>query len=353
MYRNVILTILVLFLVNLTCYAEQSNNSENNNDKVDYIILPIGYYNQSTSFGFGVFSIFLFKENKNQERSMLRKEISYTLKNQIIFRYKSISYFQESKFTMKSNVKKFNSDYYGLGNSSTLDKESYSYFTTELELNYSKNIYNNIFYSFIYDLDIVEILEDDGGALQNDGFYYEDLKFNNSIGFGLNYEKISKKFFRSGLSANFNYIGSTELIGSSNNFSIFNTDIKYFTSYKQSSLNLQLVTKFSFEDVPFSKLSTLGGSNNLRGYPDKRFTDKNMIVFQSEYDFRIYKKYVGSIFYSLGDVFGSFSDLKFNKIKQGYGLGILYELLGTAVRIDVATSPENEIQIIATGSRAF
>ncbi|NOR45188.1 MAG: BamA/TamA family outer membrane protein, partial [Candidatus Delongbacteria bacterium] len=122
---------------------------------------------------------------------------------------------------------------------------------------------------------------------------------------------------------------------------------------KQSSINLQFVSKFSFDDVPLTKLSTLGGTYNLRGYPDKRFTDNNMFLFQSEYDFRIYKKIAGSVYYSFGDVFDPFTDLKFNKIKQGYGLGILYDLLGTAVRIDVATSPESEIQIIATGSRAF
>ena len=346
--------ILLIFLLSFQCFAEQNNKLENNENKTEYIILPFGYYNPATSFGFGAYSMFLFKENKNNDRSMLRTELSYTLNNQIIFRYKSKFFYERSKLLIKSNVKKFSSNYYGLGNNSTLANESYSYFSIDMRLDYYRKLFNDISYALIYDLDIIDISSyKNNGILQKDGFDYEDLKFNNSIGFGLSYEKVNKKFFRKGLSSDLSYVISSEFFGSNNNFSILSTNIKSFLPYKQSSLNLQFMTRFSFDNVPFTKLSSIGGTTCLRGYPDKRFMDENMFAVQSEYDFRLYKKIAGAIFYSFGDVFDPFSDLKFNKIKQGFGLGILYELLGNAIRVDVATSPEKEIQIIATGSRAF
>ena len=344
---------LLIFLSSYQCFAEQGNSSKNSENKTEYLILPFGYYTEATSLGFGIYSMFLFKENKNKDRSFLRSDLSYTLNSQIIFRYKSYFFFDKSRLSISSNIQKFISNYYGLSNNSDISYDPYSYFSAELRLNYFKKLYNKLSYVLIYDLDMVQVLKDDSGVLKNDGFYYDDLKFNNSIGLGLNYEKISKKFFRRGLSSDLTYIVSSKFFGSNNNFSILSTDVKYFLPYKQSSLNLQFVTRFSFDDVPLTKLSTLGGTYCLRGHPDKRFIDKNMFAFQSEYDLRLYKKIAGSIFYSFGDVFDPFSDLKFNKIKQGFGLGILYDLMGTAIRIDVATSPEKEIQIIATGSRAF
>ena len=339
---------ILLFVFLITCFSFAKGN------KTEYAILPFAYYNPATSFGFGAYSLFLFKENKNNDRSTLRTEISYTLKEQIIFRYKSKFFFDKSNLFVKSNVKKFISNFYGIGNSSDIEKESYSYFSTDLILNYTKQIFKKLSYSLLYDLDIIKIYKsEDNGLLESNGFAYTSSKFNNGIGLGFNYEEIGKKFFRNGISLDFGYIISSKLMGSSDNFSTLSIDSKYFIPYKQSSLNLQFSSRFSFDNVPFTKLSTLGGTHSLRGYPDKRFTDKNMMVFQSEYDLRIYKKIAGSIFYSFGDVFDPFTDLKFNKIKHGYGVGILYELLGTAIRVDIATSPEREIQVIATGSRAF
>ena len=352
-YKNLIFTLLI-FLFSLQCFAEQEDRSKNSENKTEYLVLPFGYYTEATSLGFGIYSIFLFKENKNGDRSKLRSDLSYTLNSQIIFRFKSLFYLTGSKLSLKTNVMKFKSNYYSLNNNSEIDNEPFSYFSTDLNLDYIRKLNKHVSYSLIYDLDVLKITSfKEGGMLENNGFNYDGLKFNHGIGAGLNFGNVTKNFFREGLTTEVKYLISSEFFGSDNNFSVLGSVIEYFSSYKQSSINLQFVSRFSFDNIPLMKLSTLGGTYNLRGYPDKRFSDSNMLLFQSEYDFRIYKKIAGSVFYSFGDVFDPFSDLKFNKIKQGYGIGLLYDLLGTAIRFDVATSPENEIQIIATGSRAF
>ena len=354
MPKKSFILIILIFLLSYQCFAEQPKDSKEDGSKTEYLILPFGYYTEATSLGFGVYSIFLFKENKNGDRSKLRSDLSYTLNSQIIFRFKSLFYLKKSKLSLKINIMKFSSNYYSLSNNSEIDNEPFSYFSTDLNFDYIKKLNKLTSYSLIYDLDVLEITSfKKNGILENDGFNYDGLKFNHGIGAGLNFGNVTKNFFRDGLTTELKYIIYSEFFGSDNNFSVLESVVEYFSSYKQSSINLQFISKFSFDDVPLTKLSTLGGTYNLRGYPDKRFSDNNMLLFQSEYDFRIYRKIVGSVFYSFGDVFVPFSDLKFNKIKQGYGIGLLYDLLGTAVRIDVATSPENKIQIIATGSRAF
>jgi len=91
----------------------------------------------------------------------------------------------------------------------------------------------------------------------------------------------------------------------------------------------------------------------LRGYPEKRFIDRNMWAFQSQYDFRLYKKTALCAFVSAGSVFEGSDELSVKNIKVGYGAGLMYEFQGLAFRIEAATSVEKEIQIIATSARAF
>jgi len=354
MYKNMILLFLLLTSINFTCFADEKGSQNSEEEENEYIVLPLAYYNEATSFGFGVYTVFLFKEKISGKRPMLKLEASYTLKNQILFRYKSRSFFEKSELYARLNMKKFESKYFGLGNNSDMEYEPYSYFTLDMNIVYNQLIEHGFFYSLIYDVDMIEVIDNaDSLELGQDNFDYSNFKFNHSFGIGIVLDRHSKVFFRNGYLLDLSYLVSSKYLGSNNNFSILTADLKYFISIKQSSINLQFINRYSFDNVPFSKLSTIGGTEFLRGYPDKRFTDRNMMVFQAQYDLRIYKKISASIFYSLGDVFDEFTDLRSDKIKHGYGIGLLYNLKGTAIRCDIATSPENEVQIIATGSRAF
>lgn len=93
--------------------------------------------------------------------------------------------------------------------------------------------------------------------------------------------------------------------------------------------------------VPFYLLPTLGGSRSLRGYDDYRFRDRNLLLLNAEYRWRVFGALDGALFYDAGKVAPRFGDLNLSHLKSSYGLGFRFHSNNTTVfRVDVGRSTE-------------
>ncbi len=63
-------------------------------------------------------------------------------------------------------------------------------------------------------------------------------------------------------------------------------------------------------DVPFYFQRTLGGPDDLRGFRQFRFRDRNMLLLQAEYRWEIFTAVDGAIFYDAGKVASRIEDLE-------------------------------------------
>jgi outer membrane protein assembly factor BamA len=77
------------------------------------------------------------------------------------------------------------------------------------------------------------------------------------------------------------------------------------------------------DEIPFTELPRLGGSNMLRGYVSGRFRDKHLWVATAEYRYPISEMVGGSIFVDVGDVYGSYSDWFGEAPEVGGGFGFV------------------------------
>jgi outer membrane protein assembly factor BamA len=114
---------------------------------------------------------------------------------------------------------------------------------------------------------------------------------------------------------------------------------------EQRILALHFYTSFDKESegarVPFYLMQTLGGSDSLRGYPDFRFRDKNMVFLSTEYRWEPAPAVELVLFYDTGKVFPEASDFGFNDLKHGYGFGIRFKTEeNTVMRLDIGHSKE-------------
>ena len=92
---------------------------------------------------------------------------------------------------------------------------------------------------------------------------------------------------------------------------------------------------------PFYLLPTLGGSRSLRGYEDYRFRDRNLLLLNAEYRWRVFGALDGAIFYDGGKVEPRFRDLDITHLKSSYGLGFRFHSGDTTVfRLDIGRSRE-------------
>jgi len=95
------------------------------------------------------------------------------------------------------------------------------------------------------------------------------------------------------------------------------------------------------QEVPFYLLPTLGGSNTLRGFADYRFRDRNLLLFNVEYRWPLFRALDAALFYDAGTVAPSAQALSMRQAHTDYGAGLrLHSTRRTIVRVDVARSPE-------------
>jgi hypothetical protein len=78
------------------------------------------------------------------------------------------------------------------------------------------------------------------------------------------------------------------------------------------------------QEVPFYYQRTLGGPDDLRGFRQFRFRDRNILLLQAEYRWEIFTAVDGAIFYDAGRVAPRFEDLGFDDLDSDYGIGFRF-----------------------------
>ncbi|HMF40295.1 MAG TPA: BamA/TamA family outer membrane protein [Polyangia bacterium] len=94
--------------------------------------------------------------------------------------------------------------------------------------------------------------------------------------------------------------------------------------------------------VPLAELPALGGSSRLRGYFQGRFRDHLYLMGQLEARIRIVGRFSVAPFGGVGNVFGSPSDVSFDRTKVAGGLSVRFRVKKERelnVHIDAAKSP--------------
>ena len=104
---------------------------------------------------------------------------------------------------------------------------------------------------------------------------------------------------------------------------------------------LELTDANSDQQVPFFLMPTVGGSEDLRGYREFRFRDKDSLVFNLEYRWEAFSGLDLALFGDAGNVFPKAGDIKLDKLKTSYGFGFRFNTERSVFwRIDVGFSPD-------------
>lgn len=146
----------------------------------------------------------------------------------------------------------------------------------------------------------------------------------------------------------FSYEFSRELGGSEFAYRKFTIDLRrYIELFYSRVLALRLQTEITDnlggKEIPFYRLSGLGGQDILRGYRPRRFRDKDLMLVGAEYRFPIHSSMDGYIFFEEGRVFSNIFDeftLKDFKYSAGGGLRIRSKERNLVALIEIAKSKE-------------
>lgn len=94
-------------------------------------------------------------------------------------------------------------------------------------------------------------------------------------------------------------------------------------------------------EVPFYALPFLGGSQTLRGFREFRFYDRNALLVNVEYRYKVWRLADLALFVDEGQVARRIADFRLQGFRTGYGVGLRFRgMRGTGFRFDVGHSRE-------------
>jgi outer membrane protein assembly factor BamA len=130
-------------------------------------------------------------------------------------------------------------------------------------------------------------------------------------------------------------------------FSQYEMEVQQYFSFFNQRRVIALRAKTTFtqtgdgQQVPFYMLPTLGGSEDLRGFADFRFRDRNMVVFNAEYRWEAFSGLDLALFADAGQVAASARDIRVRDMKTAAGIGFRFNTAKKVFyRVDVGFSQE-------------
>ena len=340
--------------------VEKNEKNDEKNDKKDekkigFVAFPVVFYSSDTSFGFGASAV-IHKEHYKDEyvskSNSLAMVFFYTLRNQMLSANVGNLYWNQSNWHWKSKLvfKKYPTDFYGIGNSSSAsDHEVFEPFTFQFENSVNRRIWR----SFYAGLSLVQgyhkLLKSKKEGLVR--HYFEKHRKNgfiSGIGLRLSYDSTDDSFFpTTGSYAEIVYQYYPFWLGSEYTFSRVFIDGRTFVKIPIPKFESVLGFQLNFEGIngnaPLSFLPTIGSKDIMRGYIGDRFRDNYMIAAQTEWRFPIYWRFGGTLFFAAGKVQHNFTDFIFQDLKYGGGFGVRVQLAKKKkinLRFDMGFTPE-------------
>ncbi|MGM0509434.1 MAG: BamA/TamA family outer membrane protein [Fusobacteriota bacterium] len=337
--KKIIWVILVIMITGLS-FAEGKETK----------LFPIPIFGSSPETGFLLGGVGAYYEKSKDNKLNVSFGGMYTQKKQSVIFLQGASEYKKNKTFFEMGISNWLSDYYGIGsNTKEKDPISYEFEGYEIKVGYLNNITNShsLGYNFKYEdynFDLRDNINYDlkgseGENLESIGIKYNYDTRNNEINTkNGSYFDIEANIYTKDLSE-YKFLGSK-------------IEIKKFRPItKNSSLGLHGILELKKGDVPFQKLSKLGGDSLIRGFEESRFIDKNKIATQIEYRYPIYKRVRGVAFASFGEVFNGESIIGEN-LQTTYGAGIRYSIskeFDLNLRMDFAISGEGTAMYINVG----
>ncbi|MEO5923688.1 MAG: BamA/TamA family outer membrane protein [Bryobacteraceae bacterium] len=124
-------------------------------------------------------------------------------------------------------------------------------------------------------------------------------------------------------------------------------DLQQYIPFLNKTHRIALRAKATFtesdagQQTPFYLQPILGGSDDLRGYRFFRFSDRNMVVYNAEYQWEIFAGLEGAVFADAGKVMAKRGQLGFSSMESDAGFGLRFNANNrTFMRFDVGFSHE-------------
>ena len=341
-------------------------NIDSLHESLDIGIYPAIAYTPETDLSFGVFALMVLKNKSNHYSytpNLISPKIIYTLNNQSILTLDG-SFFTEKNSRLDTEIKYSNyPDYfYGLGNRNDPKiKEMYKRQFISTQGFVMKEITSKLYAGVLFDFDY-SVLQDliANGLLNQEN--PNGLRGGRSVGAGIGFTFDDRDHILYPRKGKFIQIGSRwygSMIGSDYKYQHFFFDYRQYEKIfsDQRILAFQLAAQFNQGNIPFYKLSKLGGKDYLRGIDNTNlYTAQHSFYVQIEGRQHLFWRLGGVLFAGVGDVFDNLKALNIESLKLNYGIGGRFQALKEQIlniRLDLGFTHNGQSAIYFSVKEAF
>jgi len=322
-------------------------------DRMGLTLLPIIYYTPETRIAFGLGGLFTYRFGlilKKARPSTMFIGAIYTQLKQFTLQIKPEIYLNNNSVFLAGNflAERFPTKLWGIGPDTTDDlEEIYTPQRFLMELGLQKKLGRDwpLYLGLKYRLESTKIVETEPGKLLAQNLVTGSRGgLLSGPGLAASYDNRDNIFYpNNGLYIQANLNWNNHFFGSDYDFLSFQLDLRnYHQVGNDQVLAIQALAETSTGDVPFYRLPRLGGDSLLRGFYNGRFRDLNLVAFQAEYRFPVWKRLGAVIFGAMGSLAQRFREISFDNLKYAAGLGLRFKIIpkeNANLRVDLAFGP--------------
>lgn len=310
-------------------YLNDSNKPKKSK-KFDFSVIGGPHYSSDTKFGVGLVAAGLYRTDTvatPQSDVAVYLDATTSLFFKLGIRGTNIFPGDRSRLHYDINFSSVKSKFWGIGYDMDVNDDnesSYKYLNSEAIVSYvwrvARAFYVGPFMSFDYTnarhLDKPWLW--DGQA---------DRTFNVGVGFTLQYD--TRDFLTNAFKGFFVRLDqrfNPRFLANRYAFSLTELTLDYYQHvWRGATLAFQFHSRLTYGNTPWSLLSTLGGSYNMRGYYEGRYRDKSEIDACIELRQHVWRRNGLALWVGAGTVFPKFADLRWHKVLPNYGIGYRWE----------------------------
>ncbi|OGX87794.1 BamA/TamA family outer membrane protein [Hymenobacter glacialis] len=354
--------------------------------RITILPIPVLFFQAETGLGYGLGGLLSgrFSDDTLTRPSNIRVQYWQTQKKQSLIQLVHTVYTPGEKFYLNGEISAYDIllYYYGTGPRSSSNDESetaYKLFIVNQRL--QKQVAPKLFFGAQYRFTGMRDIEIPAGTVDAVGTNVnvllrdprvtprqrEDTRVS-GLGPVISYDTrdVPLAAFRGNLldaSVMFNGSG----LGSDYRFVRYQLDARHFQPVfsERTILAMQFLGQFHTGDVPFRELAgvgaNLGGTlynnaNLMRGIYEQRFRDRQMVTFQAELRQKLFWRFDGAVFGSVGNVSNYIDKFSLNQTKYAGGAGIRFNFVRRDrlnLRLDYAGGTGSKPGILFAIGEAF
>ncbi len=303
-------------------------------DRFGLVTLPIIAYTPEATAMLGM--NFMLVWNRSQAGSeempdLLNAFVIYTLLDQIICGLNTINYVPGVMMVKTALFyQKFPSRFYGIGPNTSLEsRENFTPVDLRFRISPLFSPLSHLYMGPRYEYDLYDVQDKEPeGELSGTRVVGSNGTHVSGFGFEIVWDTKDNFFYPfRGWEVQLIVMGFHRYTGSGNVFYRTEFDLRrYIRIYGRHVLALQYFMQLTGGDVPFQLIPAMGGQNNMRGYYQGRYRDKNYFSFQAEYRFPLIWRFSGVLFGGTGIVAPAITRINFQYLRIACGGGLRFLL---------------------------